>query len=108
MSRKGAVWSMGQQKVDMGALRRATALRAGGVCEFAECSERGEEMAHLQAKGMGGNPDQSRNTLAGTVFLCRYHHDVLDRRVTNTTKYEMRILLEGFVKLDRKSREDTG
>jgi hypothetical protein len=92
---------MGQQKVDMGRLRKDTAVRAGYVCEWAQCSERGEEMAHFRAKGIGGNPDQSRNTLTNTVWLCRYHHDVLDRRVTNTTKYEMRILLEGFVKLDR-------
>jgi hypothetical protein len=92
---------MGRQKVDMGRLRTDTMERAGGVCEWAECLERGEEMAHLEAKGMGGNPDQSRNTLTNTVWLCRYHHDVLDRRVTNTTKYEMRILLAGFIRLDR-------
>jgi predicted restriction endonuclease len=49
---------------------------------------------------MGGNPDGSRNTLDNTVWLCRYHHDVLDRRVTNTTKMEMRTLLTAYLECD--------
>jgi predicted restriction endonuclease len=57
-------------------------------------------MAHLKARGMGGNPDGSRNTLDNTVWLCRYHHDVLDRRVTNTTKMEMRTLLTAYLECD--------
>ena len=93
---------MAVKKVDLSELRTETALRAGYMCEWALCGERGEEMAHLQAKGMGGNPDQSRNTLRNTVWLCKYHHDVLDRRIVNTTKLEMRILLAEFVKLKRK------
>lgn len=90
----------------MGALRTDTMVRAGYMCEWARCEERGEEMAHLTGKGMGGNPDQSRNTLANTVWLCKWHHDVFDRRVSAApaTKFEIRVLLEEYVRLARKPR----
>lgn len=97
---------MGRQKVDMGALRTDTMVRAGGVCEWGSCREHGEEMAHLEAKGMGGNPNQSRNTLRNTVWLCRWHHDVFDRRVSaaSATKFEIRDLLTEYVRLARQLR----
>ncbi len=89
------------KKQNLAGLRADTAMRAGNMCEWPLCGHRGEEMAHLEAKGMGGNPSGSRNVLSNTVWLCKYHHDVLDRRVTNTTKFEMRVLLAEFVKLNR-------
>lgn len=32
------------------------------------------EWAHLKARGMGGNPDDSRNVTANTIVCCRNHH----------------------------------
>ncbi len=95
---------MGRVRVDMGQLREETAARAEGVCEWARCSAPGTEMAHLRGKGMGGNPDGSRNVIANTVWLCRYHHDLLDGRTLASAKFETRMLLEEFVRYERRSR----
>ncbi len=32
------------------------------------------EHAHLKARGMGGNPDDSRNTIQNTIRSCWGHH----------------------------------
>ncbi len=95
---------MGRGRVDLSALREATAVRAGGVCEWAGCSEAGEEMAHLLHRGMGGNPSQDRNTLDNTAWLCQYHHDILDRRRDQGTREAIRQLLTGYLKGSRKSK----
>ena len=95
---------MGKEKVDLGLLRELTAFRAEGVCEWAGCSEPGAEMAHLLHRGMGGNPSQDRNVLANTVWLCQYHHDILDRRRSQGTREAIRELLTGYLKVSRESR----
>ena len=41
------------------------------------CSPFYGELAHLKAKGMGGNPAGSRTTTANTARLCREHHQGL-------------------------------
>ena len=95
---------MGKARVDLSDLRNLTAFRAEGVCEWAGCSEAGEEMAHLRHRGMGGNPDQSRNTIDNTAWLCQYHHDILDRRRDQGTREAIRQLLTGYLRWARESR----
>ena len=95
---------MGKKKTDLAVLREATASRAEGMCEWAGCFEKGEEMAHLEHRGMGGNPSGSRNVLANTAWLCQYHHDILDRRRDQGTREAIRQLLTGYLRWARESR----
>lgn len=50
------------------------------------------EWAHLEAKGMGGNPDDSRNTAANTICCCRTHHT--GRRSLHSGHIKWRFLTE--------------
>jgi len=61
-------------------LRAQTVERSGGVCEWSRCTAHGKELAHIRGLGMGGNPDLTRDVLANVMFLCVYHHDLLDGR----------------------------
>ena len=61
-------------------LRAAVQERSRGICEWSRCSTRGEQLAHLRGLGMGGNPDLTRDVEANVMFLCVYHHDILDGR----------------------------
>lgn len=60
-------------------LRTALVDLSGGLCEWPNVEpHRGEEMAHIEPKGMGGRTSVDR--ISNVVFLCRSHHDVLDLR----------------------------
>lgn len=50
----------------------------GPACEWPDCGLPGEEMAHIEPRGMGGRPSVDR--LDNVAWLCRHHHDVLDGR----------------------------
>ena len=53
--------------------KRAVRLRDGGVCRWPFCGERGQrwrlEVAHLHAKGMGGDKG-TRSTRDQMILLC--------------------------------------
>jgi len=43
-------------------------------CRVPHCLYLTVELAHLRARGMGGNPDLSRDTTANTIACCKWHH----------------------------------
>ena len=67
--------------------------RAGGRCEFPDCTLIGKvEMAHLAASGMGGS--KYRDVPENVAMLCVLHHDWLDGRiVANARRFENEQLL---------------
>ena len=83
-----------------GDLRVQVMERAGGRCEFPNCTLPGSlDMAHLTASGMGGS--QYRDTLENCAALCRLHHDWLDCRITpNARRFENEVVLRAA--LDRQ------
>lgn len=56
-------------------LRVECVERAGGSCEWSDCHVNGEHMAHIEGLGKGGE-----DTIDNVMFLCVYHHDLLDGR----------------------------
>lgn len=81
-------------------LRRQVQVVSGGVCEWAGCGERGEEMAHLVHRGMGGSAEV--NVLRNVAWLCGYHHDIFDGRRSQGLREAIRQLLGGYLHLRRK------
>lgn len=61
-------------------LREAVVHVSKGRCEWANCNDIGTDMAHITASGMGGA--RTKDTLNNVAFLCHYHHDVLDFRMS--------------------------
>lgn len=60
-------------------LRAAVRELSGGRCEwFLPCSTAGEELAHIEPRGMGGRASVDR--IGNVAWLCRSHHDLLDLR----------------------------
>lgn len=66
--------------MSLSALREQVFARDEHLCRicFVTAPERSRygflELAHLKARGMGGNPDGSRNTSANTACICSDHH----------------------------------
>lgn len=52
--------------------------RDGRRCRFPGCRMQAQgfvlDGAHIDAAGMGGNPDESRMTLENILSTCRWHH----------------------------------
>lgn len=62
------------------------------VCEWPGCSDPGQQMAHLNHRGMGGSP--AANRLDNVLWLCAFHHDTLDGRTGITIRrYQLNDLL---------------
>lgn len=65
-------------------LRAYLVERSGHICEWPTGRpltgepHAGEEMAHIEGTGLGGRA--SSDTPGNVIFLCRYHHDILDGR----------------------------
>lgn len=60
-------------------LRAAVRELSGGRCEwFLPCSNAGEELSHIEPRGMGGRSSVDR--IGNVAWLCRDHHDLLDLR----------------------------
>lgn len=56
--------------------------RDGRKCRWPRCPFRNKlkaDPAHLQHRGMGGNPRKDRTTRDSVIALCRRHHDLFDR-----------------------------
>ena len=51
-------------------------LRDDNRCRYRDCADpfNRVEVAHLQHKGMGGNPKGDRSMANQMLCLCRYHH----------------------------------
>ena len=73
-------------------LRAAALERAGHQCEWPAGWHEGPlELAHLQQLSQGG-PD----TLANTMCLCRFHHDLLDNRIVYKRRSALVDLLTAY------------
>ncbi len=64
----------------IGEVRERVFERDGNRCRIPRCRQivpgwqSDLELAHLKAKGMGGNPSGSRNTTANTICACHDCH----------------------------------
>ncbi len=86
-------------------LREAAMERAGGRCEFPDCTYPRPklEAAHLKGSGMGGS--RYRDDLANIVCLCKSHHDWLDCRSTpNMRRFENEAVLRAAIGRPWKDR----
>ena len=83
-------------------LRAAVQERSRGICEWSRCSTRGEQLAHLRGLGMGGNPDLTRDVEANVMFLCVYHHDILDGRSVKGRRFEVTELLRAYLRKENQ------
>ncbi len=81
------------------ALREQVVDRAAGVCEWSACGQAGAHMAHIEGSGRGGDPTGVRDALSNVVFLCVYHHDLLDGRTKVFRLREIQELLKELVEL---------
>lgn len=82
-------------------LRAALIDLVGAACEWPECPDTGDEMAHLRGIGMGGRP--SADTLDNVAWLCHFHHDLLDGRTPHDRRYWEATLLAAYLKRRRPS-----
>jgi hypothetical protein len=62
-----------ERKAHEDQIERAVKARDRNRCRVPGCRERGE-WAHLNHRGMGGNPKGDKSTTAETLCLCRPHH----------------------------------
>lgn len=70
-----------QRRKHEDAIEGAVKRRDHGRCRIPGCKGRGQ-WAHLNHRGMGGNPKGDKSTTAETLCLCFTHHqgpDSLDR-----------------------------
>ena len=91
---------MKSNRKDLAELRRQAEAVAGGVCEWPGCDERGEEMAHLEHRKMGGSIEV--NHLRNVAWLCKWHHDIFDGRQLSGSREAVRNLMAGYLRLSRK------
>ena len=91
-------------------LRLFAFMRANNQCEWADCNSRSQlQLAHIQAKGMGGS-DSRKYDPENVAVLCMTHHDIYDGRQYQGSKYELRMLLTAYLKgkWNESGTEDTG
>ena len=82
-------------------LREAVVVESKGICEWANCTSRGTDMAHITAAGMGGAI--SKDTLDNVAFLCHHHHDCLDFRMSaKQRQYAITEIVRAYVLSKRK------
>ena len=44
-------------------------------CEMPDCGKKAVDIHHINARGMGGDPNGSKDTIENLQALCRKHHD---------------------------------
>lgn len=76
------------EPLDLAELRERRRQHARDRCEWPRCMSYGEQLAHLEHRGMGGDP--SANTFANVRWLCMFHHDIYDGRRHDGLKVAMR------------------
>ena len=78
-------------------LRDAAMERAGGRCEFPDCTYKRPklEMAHLKGSGMGGS--RFRDDMQNVAMLCKPHHDWLDGLMYNGRRFENEQILRAAI-----------
>ena len=73
-------------------------MRANNQCEWADCNSRSQlQLAHIQAKGMGGS-DSRKYDPENVAVLCMTHHDIYDGRKQQGSSYAVRMLLTAYLK----------
>ncbi len=81
---------------ELSELRAQLIELVGWQCEWPGCADRGEQLCHLEHRGMGGST--KRNTLVNVVWMCVRHHDVLDGRTgLGTLRWELNELLRTVI-----------
>tara|TARA_A100001011_G_scaffold88000_1_gene92418 strand:- start:6976 stop:7263 length:288 start_codon:yes stop_codon:yes gene_type:complete len=79
-------------------LRLFAFMRANNQCEWADCNSRSQlQLAHIQAKGMGGS-DSRKYDPENVAVLCMTHHDIYDGRKQQGSSYAVRMLLTAYLK----------
>ena len=77
----------------------------GRTCAWPHCPAPGAEVAHLTHRGMGGTSDPTINEVGNLALLCTYHHNLLDGRTTMSRRYEIGLLLRGYLREVRSAFE---
>lgn len=67
-------------------LRQREIRRSGGVCRWPGCTHPGEELAHLEHRGMGGRTSVNRPD--NVAWLCRQHHHDFDGATVHPSDLE--------------------
>lgn len=50
-------------------------------CEIPGCGKRANDIHHIKARGMGGDPKGTKDTIENLMALCRKHHlDLGDKK----------------------------
>ena len=79
-------------------LRLFAFMRANNQCEWADCYSTSQlQLAHIQAKGMGGS-DSRKYDPENVAVLCMTHHDIYDGRKQQGSSYAIRMLLTAYLK----------
>ena len=78
-------------------LRDQVIWRSRGGCEHPGCLATGSQMAHIRGVGMGGRP--SADTLDNAMWVCQFHHDVLDGREHHGLRRAMGDLYAEIIRL---------
>ena len=79
-------------------LRLFAFMRANNQCEWADCNSWSQlQLAHIQAKGMGGS-DSRKYDPENVAVLCMTHHDIYDGRKQQGSSYAIRMLLTAYLK----------
>lgn len=86
-------------------LRAEAMERAGGRCEFPDCTipRPRLEMAHLRGKQMGGS--RYRNVAENVAMLCaELHHPWLDGMIVPSRRFENEMVLRAAIGREWKDR----
>ena len=82
-------------------LRAQAITLSGGECEWPYCFQNGDQLAHLQHRGMGGS--RTRNRIDNVAWLCVQHHEVLDGRTSlGTLRFELNETLRRSMRHGRR------
>ena len=89
---------------DRSLLREQALERAGGKCEFPDCTYPRPklEMAHLKGSGMGGS--KYRDHPQNVAMLCQPHHHWLDGVMYSGRRFENEMVLRAAIDRPWKDR----
>lgn len=88
---------------DLSRLRQQVYDDAKGMCEWPGCLSPGEQLAHFEHRGMGGNPTGSRNVIDNVALMCFAHHMMLDGEI-RLKRFELRTAVKAAVNCRRENR----
>jgi hypothetical protein len=89
---------------NIGLVREAVFERDGEMCRIPHCMTHKAklhapffgvlELAHIDARGMGGNPDLTRDTTANTICCCAGHHQRFGKESLHSGYIKVRALTD--------------